>query len=574
MPQDRKKGIEDILFEKGILNADQLSAVRLESVNTGRPVIDILQLRKFVEPSDIILAKSILYSVPVAQFSDITVSQETLNLIPESLAKKYCVFPLKQDGGILDLAMCDPLDLETIQFLEKKTGFFVRALIASKEDILKSVEAEYGRVIGEDVSKAIEEVGITKLEEQIKDISKAQDVVRDAPVARIVSAILELGVKSKASDIHIEPQEESTRIRFRIDGVLQEKLASLPKSVHDSLTARIKILSGLKIDEKRKPQDGRFKVKVGDEETDLRVSTLPTVCGEKIVIRLLKEEGATLALKDLGLRSMALKRFEESLLKPHGIILVTGPTGSGKTVTLATALSKINSMRVNVVTIEDPVEIRVKGANQVQINPLAGLTFASALRSFLRQDPNIIMVGEIRDGETAELAIHASLVGRLVLSTLHTNSAPGAIPRLIDMGVENFLLSSTLICVLAQRLVRKICSFCKEEYVAPDNIASEVKETLGALFNVGASTEKSKVKLFRGKGCEKCGKTGYAGRIGIFEVMPISDSIARLILEKRTEGEIASSAKKEGMVSLVQDGLLKSLEGLTTLEEVMMVARE
>ena len=570
MSQSKKRQIEDILFEKNILTADQLSAIRLESVNTGKSVEEVILDRKFALLSDLILAKSILYDVPRAELGDLNVEQAVLAIIPESVAKKYAVFPMSMASGVLDVAMADPLDLETIEFLEKRVGFSIKPYIASRDEILKTIETQYGKVIGEDVSRALEEVGVTKLEEQIKDISKVQDVVRDAPVARILSAILELGVKSKASDIHIEPQEENTRIRFRIDGILQEKLVPLPKSVHDSLIARIKILAGLKIDEKRKPQDGRFKVKVGEEETDLRVSSIPTVEGEKIVIRLLKEEGKIIQLKDLGLRGLALRRFEESLLKPHGIILVTGPTGSGKTVTLATALSKINSLRVNIVTVEDPVEIRIKGVNQVQINPAAGVSFATVLRSFLRQDPNIIMVGEIRDGETAELAIHASLVGRLVLSTLHTNSAAGSIPRLLDMGVENFLLASTLISVLAQRLVRKVCPYCKETYEAPPEVAKDIREALGELYT-GKATDK--IILSRGKGCDKCLKQGYSGRIGIFEVMSITDSVSKMILEKKPESEIEEVAKKEGMITLVQDGFLKSIEGITTIEEVLMVAR-
>jgi len=328
----------------------------------------------------------------------------------------------------------------------------------------------------------------------------------------------------------------------------------------------------LKIDEKRKPQDGRFKVEVGETKTDLRVSSLPTVFGEKIVIRLLKEQGQVLTFKDLGLGGLALKHFEEALLKPNGIILVTGPTGSGKTVTLATALNKLNTIRVNIITLEDPVEIRVPGVNQVQINTTAGLSFASGLRSILRQDPNIIMVGEIRDSETASLAINAALTGHLVLSTLHTNSAAGAIPRLIDMGAENFLLASTLNLVLAQRLVRKICSFCKEKYEAPKEVALDIKKNLAALFNPKSSSEK--MYLYRGRGCDKCGEQGYSGRIGIFEVMPVGAKIAKLTLERRPESEIEKNSIEEGMVTLLQDGYLKALEGVTTIEEALRVAKE
>ena len=343
----------------------------------------------------------------------------------------------------------------------------------------------------------------------------------------------------------------------------------------------------MKIDEKRIPQDGRFNFKTETEEVDLRVSTLPTVFGEKIVMRLLKKTGGVPTLQELGLRGRALKNLEEAILRPHGIILVTGPTGSGKTVTLATALSKLNTSKVNIVTLEDPVEIRIKGVNQVQINPAAGLTFASGLRSFLRQDPNIIMVGEVRDDETAELAIHAALTGHLVLSTLHTNSSAGAIPRMIDMGVENFLLASTLNCVLAQRLVRKVCDNCKVAYDAPEELAKDIKNVLSGVTDAQLLLSKDKgmldaiksaglekMRLYRGVGCNKCGDTGYRGRSGIFEVLHVTENIRRLVLNKAPESEINKLATGEGMLTLLQDGYIKVLTGITTIEEVLRVAMD
>jgi type II secretory ATPase GspE/PulE/Tfp pilus assembly ATPase PilB-like protein len=354
--------------------------------------------------------------------------------------------------------------------------------------------------------------------------------------------------------------------------------------MHDSLVARIKILGNMKIDEKRLPLDGRFKIEVGKSKTDLRVSTLPTIYGEKVVIRLLKEEGSVFTFQDLGLRGLSLKRLEEALLKPVGMILVTGPTGSGKTVTLASALNKLNTSKVNIVTVEDPVEIRIPGVNQVQINTQAGLTFAAGLRSFLRQDPNIIMVGEIRDGETAELGIHAALTGHLVLSTIHTNSAGGAIPRLLDMGIENFLLASTLNAVLAQRLIRKICVDCKESYEPPKEIADDIRNRVKGIEDSAILMSKDKIiiesmklahtekmVLYRGKGCEKCGGTGYKGRSGIFEVLEMSPDVQTLTLGHSSAAQIQEAGIKEGMLTLEQDGYLKVLEGLTTLEEVMRV---
>ncbi|NCS97539.1 MAG: type II/IV secretion system protein, partial [Candidatus Pacebacteria bacterium] len=374
----------------------------------------------------------------------------------------------------------------------------------------------------------------------------------------------------------IEAEENKSRVRYRIDGILQEKL-TLPKKVHDSLIARIKIMANLKIDERRLPQDGRIKIKVGDEEIDLRVSTLPTAFGEKVVIRLLRDTGSTLKLKDLGLRGVSLKRLEEALLKPYGIILVTGPTGSGKTVTLATCLRRLNTSRVNIITLEDPVEIRIEGVNQVQINNAAGLTFASGLRSILRQDPNIIMVGEIRDSETASLAINAALTGHSVLSTLHTNSAAGAVPRMLDMKVEPFLLASTLNLSMAQRLVRKVCASCKEEYKAPEAMAKQIREILEGNKNIDLPKEvngEGEITLYRGKGCDVCGTSGYKGRMGIYEVMEISEAVVELMLNNKSSGEIERKGVEEGMITLMQDGVMKALEGLTTMEEVLRVARE
>jgi len=583
MKLQKQKYLEDILYEKKLLTEDQVSAIKLEGLNTGKNSEEIIIGRKYVTDADLAKAKGILYDIPFYDLKDQAIKPEILELVPENTARTYRLVPFDKKNNFLYIAMTDPLDLQIVEFIERRTKFSVKTFIADPKAISKVIEDQYGKSIGEDVFEALEEfAGTQKIEESISDIKNADEVIRDAPVARVVNTILEYAVKSRASDVHIEPQEDKTRVRYRIDGVLQERL-SLPKKVTESVMARIKILSGLKIDEKRKPQDGRFKVEIGDTTTDLRVSSLPTVFGEKIVIRLLKEQGQVLTFKDLGLRGMALKHFEEALLKPNGIILVTGPTGSGKTVTLATALSKLNTIRVNIITLEDPVEIRVPGVNQVQINTAAGLTFASGLRSILRQDPNIIMVGEIRDSETASLAINAALTGHLVLSTLHTNSAAGAIPRLIDMGAENFLLASTINLVLAQRLVRKICSFCKEKYEAPKEVAEDIKNNLGSLLNTipldkdktDAKIDKSgKIYLYRGKGCEKCSQQGYLGRVGVFEVMPISSKVAKFTLERRTAGDIEKEATDEGMVTLLQDGYFKALEGLTTVEEVLRVAKE
>ncbi len=581
---NKSKGIEDVLHSKGLLTDDQLSAVKFEHVNTGKPVTDVIKERGYVTDKDFVEAFGEVYDIAFIDLTESPISEEVFNVIPLATLKRYKIVPFKIEEDKLHLAMADPLDLQTIEFVERKTGKKVIPFISTTPEIEKVLDDFKSKAIGDEISAALEEISQTtlKIEETHQDIT--DETIRDAPVARIVSMILETAVKIGASDVHLEPGEEKSRLRYRVDGILEEK-RTFPKEMHDSITARIKILSNMKIDEKRIPQDGRFKVQVGDTFTDLRVSSLPTIYGEKVVIRLLKEQGVVFNYKDLGLRGLSLKRFEEATIKPTGMILVTGPTGSGKTVTLSAALSKLNTQRVNIVTIEDPVEIRVNGVNQVQVNPQAGLNFATGLRSFLRQDPNIILVGEIRDGETAELAIHAALTGHLVLSTLHTNSAAGAIPRMLDMGVEDFLLSSTLNAILAQRLVRKICSECVTEFEPPKEIQNKIRDVLKDVQNnkvlmtkdpdVSKSIkllEGENIVLHKGQGCDVCNQTGYKGRLGIFELLEMSEKIASLTVEGSPSDIIERAGIEEGMLTLMQDGYLRALEGATTLEEVMRVA--
>jgi type IV pilus assembly protein PilB len=582
---DTVKGIEEVLYEKQLINSDQLSAIKFEHVNSGKSIEDIIKDRGYVNSDDLIKAKGEAFGIEFNALEDIQIDPALLDMVPVTVARKYKAVPFSLNGNNLSLAMVDPLDLQTIEFIERKTGYQVVPFITTEKAIERVLEEQKGKAIGEEITAALEEISQTtlKIEENAGEISDA--TLRDAPIARIVGMILETAVKTGASDIHLEPGEDVTRLRYRIDGILEEK-RKIPKEMHDSIVARIKILGKMKIDEKRIPLDGRFKVQVGNTQTDLRVSTLPTIYGEKVVIRLLKEEGAVFSFKDLGMRGLSLKRLEEATLKPTGMVLVTGPTGSGKTVTLASALAKLNTVRVNIVTLEDPVEIRVPGINQVQINPQAGLNFANGLRSFLRQDPNIIMVGEIRDGETAELAIHAALTGHLVLSTLHTNSASGALPRMLDMGVENFLLASTVNVVVAQRLVRKICSECRDGYEPPDEVKEDMNRVLGTieqskiLMSKDPEIAKSiktlkegKMKLYKGKGCDKCANTGYRGRLGIFEVLEVTNEVAHLTLENSPASKIEAVAVEEGMLTLLQDGYLRVMEGSTTLEEVMRVAK-
>ena len=469
--------------------------------------------------------------------------------------------------------MVNPLDLETIEFLEKKTDLKIKVAISLEKQINSYIKEKYIREknITSEVTRALNE---RKDDEKVTKLAD-EKVAVEAPVAKIVSTILEYAVKSRASDVHIEPQEDNVRIRYRIDGILQEKYL-LPRNVHDAVVSRIKILSNLKIDEKRIPQDGRFFFSADGNDVDLRISTLPTTYGEKVVMRLLKKAQKVPTLQELGLRGMALKNLMNSIQRPHGIIIVCGPTGSGKTTTLYSVLDIVATSKVNVVTVEDPVEYQMKGVNQVQVNVQAGLTFASALRSFLRQDPNVIMVGEIRDQETADLAVNAALTGHLVFSTLHTNDASGVPPRLLDMGVEPFLLTSSLNCVVGQRVLRKVCKNCVQEMEIPSESIRELKETLGPIYNMiedKFAKDGKKLTLPKIVGCEKCNNTGYLGRVAIYEVMPITEKLSKLIVEKAAASDIQKQAMEEGMLTMKQDGYVKVLEGVTSMDEVIRVAQ-
>lgn len=560
----QNNSLEEILFKQGLLNSDQLSSLRLESINSGQPVDKLIIQHNLVPAGKITQAKAQILNVPYIQLNGKAIAADILNLIPEAAARRYHIIPFEKKNDELWVAMADPLDIQITQFIEKRAGLRVKPYLAEDEDILKEIAEQYSQNLTSEVTSALKEVESIRPEETI---SQGPEILREAPVSNIIDQLLEYAIKSRASDIHIEPQEERTRVRYRIDGILQERIL-LPKGVHDALISRVKILSTLKIDEKRLPQDGRFTFIFGDNIVDLRVSTVPTVFGEKVVLRLLPKSSAAPTLLELGLRGSSLKNLEIQLQRPHGIILICGPTGSGKTTTLYSILTKISTTRVNIVTIEDPVEYQISGVNQVQVNTGVGLTFASALRSFLRQDPNIIMVGEVRDTETADLAIQAALTGHQVFSSLHTNSASGAPPRLLDMGVEPFLLISALNAVVAQRVVRKICPHCKTEISTVPEVLDDIKKVLGRLL------PQASVKLYQGKGCTFCVNTGYLGRIGVFEVLPITEHLAKLILERASLGSIEEAAVSAGMITLKQDGYLKVLEGITTMEEVLRVAQD
>jgi type IV pilus assembly protein PilB len=563
--------ISKLLLEKNLITEDQLKQVEVEHASSGKSEEDILRETGIVTEENLAKAKGELFKIPFVGLHETGVAPEVLQLIPKSVAQRFTLFPfaISGDGKELSVAFANPLDLEAVEFAEAKSGKRIRPYIALSDDIKKAIEERYSQNLTNEVTAALKD---TKSDTQVKtmDLTQNGEIIRKEPIAKIVTTVLEFAIRYRASDIHIEPEEERTRIRYRIDGILHEKLV-LPKSVHEALVTRIKVLTDLKIDEKRVPQDGRFNFKTENQEVDLRVSTLPTVHGEKVVMRLLKKNATVPTLPELGLRGRALKNLQDAILRPHGIILICGPTGSGKTTTLYSILSKINTVKVNIVTIEDPVEYQIDGVNQVQINPAAGLTFASGLRSFLRQDPNIIMVGEIRDMETTDLAIQASLTGHLVFSTIHTKSAAQAMPRLTDMKAEPFLLASTLTAIVAQRICRRVCEHCKEPYEPAADIIEDIKQVLGPLY---AAKEGEKVTLYKGKGCSECNNTGYLGRIGIYEVLPVTERIARLVIESLAALDIEKAAIEEGMITLKQDGYLKVIEGVTTIEEVLRVAQD
>ena len=573
MPATAQDILQVLVSDKRI-TAEQGAAITTESLSSGQSPEDILLKKRMVSEQDVTQARAKTLGIPFVTLAGKAISPDVIAFIPEPVARRYTLIPFQFDAKTkeLSVAMLDPLDFQILEFLEKKSGKAIKPFMAMKEDIIGTIDEVYTQNLGADVSAALKETAPSEI--KTYEAGKLGEVIREAPIAQIVSAILEQAIRIRASDVHIEPQIGDTRVRYRVDGILQERLA-LPAGLREAVVSRIKILSNMKIDEKRIPQDGRFNFKMGDQEVDLRVSTLPTVHGEKIVMRLLKKSGGIPTLNELGLRGLALKNLEDTILRPHGIILVTGPTGSGKTTTLYAVLARLNTTKVNIMTLEDPVEYEIAGVNQVQINPQAGLTFATGLRSFLRQDPNIILVGEVRDRETTELAVQAALTGHLVFSTLHTNNAAGAIPRLLDLGAEPFLIASALSAVVGQRIARKVCPTCKEEFTPDGAVVEDIRNVLGDLL-----PKDKPVKLYRGTGvvnggaCQTCGGAKYIGRIGVFEVFPISDAISKLILTRAPMKDIERQAISEGMITMKQDGYLKATEAVTTLEEVLRVAQD
>lgn len=556
------------LIEKGLLTQEEADHYEIASLQKNISIKEYLYQYSKVDRLEILKIIAEIKGISFVDLSSFPIDSQAVSFIQESIARKYNILPYRFDitNSTIYIATENIDDISIVDFLEKKTGKKIILVLADKDQIEKTINIAYSQGLSPEVKEALKEYLPSKTTNKT-DYNTIN--INQAPIAKIVSTIIEFSIKSRASDIHIEPEENRTKVRYRIDGILQEKL-SLPKTIHEALVSRIKILSEMKIDEKRIPQDGRFNFKISNDEVDLRVSTLPTVNGEKVVMRLLKKTGGIPNLLELGLRGPQLKDVEESILKPYGIILITGPTGSGKTTTLYSILSRLNKPSVNIMTLEDPVEYQIQGINQVQINPQAGLTFATGLRSFLRQDPNIILVGEIRDKETTQLAIQAALTGHLVFSTLHTNDSSTAIPRLIDLGAEPFLIASVLTAVIAQRICRRICPNCKKSYQPIDKVQENIKTVLGPLLP--KTYEKQPITLYKGEGCQECNQTGYLGRIAIFEVLRVSSMINKMILQQESAKNIEEQAKKEGLIMMKQDGYLKALEGITTIEEVLRVA--
>lgn len=550
------------LVSQKVIEPATADKYEVEILQKNQPVDEYL-IQQGIKKDVVLKIKAASLNVQYVDITTSAIDPQALNLVPETLARRYTIIPYQFDAATetLFVATIDPLNFNLVEFLESKTRKRVVFALALAEDITKAISNSYSQNLSPEVREALKEVAPT-----IQKVENEYKPETNAPIAKIVNTILEFAIKSRASDVHIEPQETKTRIRYRIDGVLQEKL-TLPRTIHESLISRLKILSDMKIDEHRIPQDGRFNYKSSTEEIDIRVSTLPTVHGEKVVMRLLRKTGGIPTLKDLGFSARSLKDVQESITRPNGIVLVTGPTGSGKTTTLYSILTTINSPTTNIVTLEDPVEYQINGINQVQINPQAGLTFSSGLRSFLRQDPNIILVGEIRDSETTNLAIQAALTGHLVFSTLHTNDAASTIPRLIDLGAEPFLIASVLDAIIAQRILRRVCTYCKTTYTPEQPVQDDIKKILGPLLPTKFQTEP--ITLSKGAGCEECQNSGFLGRVGIYEILKVSKTLHTLIFKSSPADEIFAQAIAEGFITMKQDGYMKALEGVTTVEEII-----
>ena len=557
--QRKPKQLGQILLEQGLISEEHLQRALEEHRNTpkslGRVLIDL----GYIKERDLVRALAEQVGLAFVDLTEYRIDAAATALLPEALCRRYRALPIGEEDGKLLVAMSDPANVYALDDIRTITGREVRPVVATANDVEQSIQkfsgmSEQVEALATEAADALDtEAGIT-----------VEAAVEDAPIVKLVQAIMTQAAADRASDVHIEPTETDVRVRFRVDGVLHEVMHS-PKSIQGGLISRLKVMGDLNIAEKRIPQDGRVSLRVNNRSLDLRLATLPTVHGEKIVIRILDKTNALLHLSELGFLPQAFESYERSFRKPYGAILVTGPTGSGKSTTLYATLNIVNSIDRHIVTVEDPVEYRLPGVNQIQVNPKAGLTFASALRSILRADPDIILIGEIRDRETAMIAVESALTGHLVLSSLHTNDAPSAITRLIEMQVETFLVGSAIDCVVAQRLARKLCEKCKQAY------APEQRELIEAGF--AESRVPDLGLFFRPSGCQSCSNTGYRGRIGLYEVMPMTEEIERLTVERASSETVKRVAIEQGMYTLRDDGLHKAASGMTSIEEIARVVK-
>ncbi|HYV18026.1 MAG TPA: type IV-A pilus assembly ATPase PilB [Verrucomicrobiae bacterium] len=560
----------EMLIKAGLLTPQRLNeALEYQKQNGGKLGLNLVKLG-FVKDEDLTRILSQQYGVPSIHLPKVEIDDTVVKLIPSEVAQKYLIMPVQRSGSTLTIAMVDPTNVFAMDDIKFMTGYNVEPVVCSETSIKEAIDRYYGSIHALELKKVMDEMAHEEEqnlelldEDEEVDLAKLEASTEEAPVVRLVNLILTDSIKRGASDIHIEPYEKDFRVRFRIDGVLYE-IMQPPMKLRDAITSRLKIMAKLDISEKRLPQDGRIKIKMKlsgkNKEMDYRVSVLPTLFGEKIVLRLLDKENLMLDMTRLGFEQESLGRFEKAIFKPYGMVLVTGPTGSGKTNTLYSSISRVNTPETNIMTAEDPVEFNLHGINQVQVKEQIGLNFAAALRSFLRQDPNIILVGEIRDFETAEIAVKAALTGHLVLSTLHTNDAPSTVSRLMNMGIEPYLVATSVHLICAQRLVRRVCKECKEVMSMPPQ----------ALMDIGFSPEDAKsVAVYKGRGCTTCNNTGYKGRVGLYEVLEITDGIREMVLTGASAIELKNRAIEEGMITLRGSGLRKLKAAQTTVEEVV-----
>ncbi|HBR14597.1 MAG TPA: type II secretion system protein GspE [Candidatus Omnitrophica bacterium] len=573
-----KERLKEILLRDNVISPQDLEKALKVQKETGGELSKVLVKLNLIDEDVLTQVLSEGLGMPPISISRLKVDPQVLQIIPKETAVKYQIMPISLIGDHLTLAMADPLNIFIIDNVEALTGYTINPIISRARDIERTIQKYYFEDATEEMEKPSEV--FDKIIQDIKDKdlgefelikdpredahkTAVEEIADEAPIIKLTDTIIQQAVIAKASDIFIEPLEKNMRVRYRVDGVIRE-IDRMSKALHYPVISRLKVISNLDISEHRLPQDGRFKTVVsGEREVDFRVNVLPTVAGEKIVLRVLDQVGSVLDVEKLGFDPESLRRLKECAVKPHGLILTCGPTGSGKTTTLYSILKYVNSSGKNIVTVEDPVEYQIKGINQVNVKPQFGLTFATSLRSILRQDPDIILIGEIRDTETLSIAVKAALTGHLVLSSLHTTTAAGSIIRMMNMGIEPFLICSSVLAIVAQRLLRKLCPRCKEAYALPSHVAQSV-----GLAKLRGQDE---IMLYKGKGCELCHKTGYKGRVGITEIFVLSSQIKDLILSRAGEFKIKETARKEGMKTMREDGLMKALEGLTSLEEVLRV---